>query len=361
MCYTSATTGMPKGVIYTHRDIYLHTLTECLGDVLDIRERDTLLPVVPMFHANAWGLPFAAACMGAKVVLPGERPHAPAILDLMQAERVTFAAAAVSIGIDMITELKRQRRDLSSVRAIMLGGSATPAAVMEYFLDEHDIPIVTAWGSTEMTPLATCTHIRRGELARPRHEHIPTRIRQGIPCPGTELRVLDDQGRDVPWNDEAIGEIHVRTPWSATEYYRDARTTDGFVDGFWKSGDMSAVDANGVLRLVDRAKDLIKSGGEWISSVDLENALMAHPQVREAAVVAAPDTKWLERPCAYVVAEPGAELDGNALRAWLEPRFARWWLPDHYLLVDSIPKTGVGKINKRALREQVERDLGTRA
>jgi fatty-acyl-CoA synthase len=357
MCYTSATTGLPKGVIYTHRDIYLHTITECLGDVLDIRERDTLLPVVPMFHANAWGLPFAAACMGSKVVLPGERPHAPAILDLIQNERVTFAAAAVSIGIDMITELKRQRRDLSSLRGLMLGGSATPAAVMEYFLQEFDFPVITAWGSTELTPLATCVHIRRADLEMPPSEHIPTRVRQGIPCPGTELKVLDEQGRDVPWDDQSVGEIYVRTPWSTTEYYRDERTRDGFVDGFWKSGDMSAVDSHGVLRLVDRAKDLIKSGGEWISSVDLENALVAHPGVREAAVVAAPDEKWLERPCAYVVAEPGARVSAAELRAWLEPKFAKWWLPDHYLVVDAIPQTGVGKINKRALREQVAQDL----
>ncbi|MGE0809721.1 MAG: long-chain fatty acid--CoA ligase [Immundisolibacter sp.] len=357
MCYTSATTGMPKGVIYTHRDIYLHTITECLGDVLDICERDTLLPVVPMFHANAWGLPFAAACMGAKMVLPGERPHAPVILDLMQAERVTFAAAAVSIGIDMVAELKRQPRDLSSMRGLMLGGSATPAAVMEFFLKECGFPVLTAWGSTEMTPLATCVHIGRELLQKPAIEHIPTRVRQGIPCPGTELKVLDEHGRPVPWDDQAIGEIYVRTPWSTTEYYRDERTRDGFVDGFWKSGDMSAVSPDGVLRLVDRAKDLIKSGGEWISSVDLENALVSHPQVREAAVVAAPDDKWLERPCAYVVTEPGATVGPAELRAWLEPKFAKWWLPDHYLIVDAIPKTGVGKINKRALREQVEQDL----
>jgi len=357
MCYTSATTGLPKGVVYSHRDIYLHTITECLGDVLDIRERDTLLPVVPMFHANAWGLPFAAACMGARMVLPGERPHAPAILDLMQNERVTFAAAAVSIGIDMMAELKRQPRDLSSVRGIMLGGSATPAAVMEFYLKEFNIPILTAWGSTEMTPLATCVHIRRDDLDKPPAEHIPTRVRQGIPCPGAQMKVLDDDGREVPWDDQAIGEIHVRTPWSATEYYHDERSRDGFVDGFWKSGDMSAVSADGVLRLVDRAKDLIKSGGEWISSVDLENALIAHPKVREAAVVAAPDDKWLERPCAYVVAEAGAAPSQAELRAWLEPKFAKWWLPDHYLVVDAIPKTGVGKINKRALREQVEQDI----
>ena len=361
MCYTSATTGMPKGVVYTHRDIYLHTITECLGDVLDIRERDTLLPVVPMFHANAWGLPFAAAGMGAKMVLPGERPHAPVILDLMHSERVTFAAAAVSIGIDMMVELKRRRRDLSSVRAIMLGGSATPAAVMEYYLKEFNIPIVTAWGATELAPLATCVHIRRGDLDKPPVEHIPTRVRQGIPCPGAELEVLDEHGQPAPWDDRTVGEIYVRTPWSVTEYYRDERTRDGFVDGFWKSGDMATVSPDGVLRLVDRAKDLIKSGGEWISSVDLENALVAHPKVREAAVIAAPDDKWLERPCAYVVPEPGAELTADELRAWLEPKFAKWWLPDHYLIVDAIPKTGVGKINKRALREQVEQDLRARA
>ncbi|MGB5948767.1 MAG: long-chain fatty acid--CoA ligase [Parvibaculum sp.] len=357
MCFTSATTGLPKGVVYTHRDIYLHSITESLGDALNIRERDTVLPVVPMFHANAWGLPFAATGMGSKLVLPGERPHAPDILELMQEERVTLAAAAVSVGIDMVAELKRQSRDLSSLRALMLGGSATPAAVMEFFINEFGIPIQTAWGSTELAPLATSVHIRRADLHKPQLQHIKTRVRQGIPLPGAELKVLDEEGRLVPWDDRTIGEIYVRTPWSATEYYRDERTADAFVDGYWKSGDMSTVDADGVLRLVDRAKDLIKSGGEWISSVDLENALVAHPGVREAAVVGVPDERWLERPCAYVVCEEGAVLTAQELRAWLEPRFAKWWLPDHYLVVGEIPKTGVGKINKRALRERVERDI----
>lgn len=355
MCYTSATTGMPKGVVYTHRDIYLHTLTECLPDVLNISEADTLLPVVPMFHANCWGLPFCAAWMGARMVLPGERPHAPDVLDLIEAEGATFCAAAVSIGIDMMTELGRKRRDISCLRGLMLGGSATPAAVMEYYAEEFGVPVYTAWGSTELAPLATCVHVRRTDRDRPIRDQIPTRVRQGIACPGTELRILDEDGNEIPWDDQAVGEIHVRTPWSTTEYYRDERTADGFVDGWWKSGDISAINGDGVLRLVDRAKDLIKSGGEWISSVDLENALVAHPQVREAAVIAAPDEKWLERPVAYVVAD--GELDADALRAHLEPDFARWWLPDHYLLVDAIPKTGVGKINKRALRERVLEDL----
>ncbi len=357
MCYTSATTGLPKGVVYSHRAIYLHTLTACLGDALDIRERDVVMPIVPMFHANAWGLPFAAACMGAKLVLPGERPHAPEILDMMQDERVTFCAAAVTVGVDMMVELKRSRRDLSSVRSIMLGGSATPAALMEYFDTEFNIPIATAWGSTELAPLATCALIRKKDIDKPPAEHIKTRVRQGIAMPGVELKILDDAGKQIPWDDEAIGEVYVRAPWSATEYFHDERSKDGFIDGYWKSGDMSAINEDGVLRLVDRIKDLIKSGGEWISSVDIENALVAHPKVREAAVVAVPDLKWVERPCAYVVLEPGAELVAEELRTWLEPRFARWSLPDHYLLIDAIPKTGVGKINKRVLRERVEYDV----
>lgn len=359
MCYTSATTGMPKGVSYTHRDIYLHTVTECMADALAICERDTILQMVPMFHANAWGLPYSAALTGAQMVLPGERPHAADLLDMVEQERVTFLAAAVSVGIDMIAELKRRRRDLSSLRTIMLGGSATPAAVMEYFLDEFGIPIATAWGSTEMSPLATCTHIPRGLLGQPPRSHIPTRIRQGIPLPGAEVRVLDTEMREVPWDDSSVGEVFARAPWSTTEYFRDKRTADGYRDGWWCSGDMATVDASGVLRLVDRAKDLIKSGGEWISSVDLENALVAHPAVREAAVIGVPDEKWLERPCAYVVPEPGAAPTASELRSWLEPRFARWWLPDHYIAVEAIPKTGVGKINKRALRERVAADVQT--
>jgi fatty-acyl-CoA synthase len=357
MCYTSATTGFPKGVTYSHRDIYLHTITECLGDLLDIRERDTILPVVPMFHVNAWGLPFAAACTGAKMVLPGERPTPDVILDLIEQEQVTFAAAAVSVGIDMMTELRQQRRDLSHMRALMLGGSATPAALMKFYLEQFNVPIVTAWGATELAPLATCVHIRRDDLKRPAFEQIPTRARQGIPLPGVELKVLDEGGLEVEWDDKSVGEIYVRTPWSASEYYLDSRTSEGFVEGFWRSGDMATVNAVGELRLVDRAKDLIKSGGEWISSVDLENALIAHPAVREATVVAVADAKWLERPCAYVVLEPDAFVSVGDLRQWLEGRFARWWVPDEFLFVESIPRTGVGKINKRLLRDRAPEDI----
>ena len=240
----------------------------------------------------------------------------------------------------------------------MLGGSATPRAVMEYFMDEHQIPIYTAWGSTEMTPLATMTHLKRYQLDLPEAEKITVRTRQGLACPGALIEVRDDDGNLVPWDDQAVGEAYARTPWMATEYYRDARTEEGFVDGWWKSGDIAAVNSDGVLRLVDRAKDLIKSGGEWISSVDLENAMLSHPGVREAAVIAIPDEKWVERPAAYVVRETGVdEVDQAGVIEWLAKDFAKWWLPDKVVFVDEIPKTGVGKINKKILRERAAVDL----
>ena len=357
MCYTSATTGMPKGAVYTQRGIWLHTAVQCMADAMAVRERDTFLLMVPMFHANGWGIPFAAAWMGASIILPGPRPHAPVLLDLIESERATFFAAAVSVGIDVMNLLKERPRDLASLRAIMLGGSATPRALMEFFMDEYGIPIYTAWGSTEMTPLATMTHLNRRQLDLPEADKITIRTRQGLACPGARIEVRDEAGNPIPWDDVAIGEVYAKTPWQATEYYRDERTREGFIDGWWKSGDIAAINGDGVLRLVDRAKDLIKSGGEWISSVDLENALLAHPGVREAAVVAVPDEKWVERPAAYVVREPGApRVTAEMLQAHLAKDFAKWWLPDRVIFIDAIPKTGVGKINKRQLREQVAAD-----
>jgi len=353
MCYTSATTGNPKGVLYTHRAIYLHTSVLCFADGFGFRESDTFLPMVPMFHANAWGIPFAAAWMGSKMVLPGERPRAVDILDLIESERVTFAAAPVSVGIEMVNELQKKRRDLGSVRAILLGGQATPKAVMDFFQSEFGIPIYTAWGSTELAPIATFSHIKRHQLGWSAEEKIGIRVRQGMASPGVELKVLGEDGSPVPWDDRHVGEAYVRAPWGSTSYYNDPRSAEGFVDGWWKSGDMATIDQEGVLRLVDRAKDLIKSGGEWISSIELENALMAHPGVREAAVVAMPHEKWLERPVAYVARRPEAPGVGDAdLIEWLSPRFAKWWLPDRFVFVDEIPKTGVGKFDKRRLRER---------
>ena len=353
MCFTSATTGDPKGVLYTQRGLYLHTLALCLRDVLDIGEHDTVLPVVPMFHANSWGLPYAAVATGATIVLPGPHPTAAEILDLIESERVTFCAAAVTIGVELYAQLQKRSCDISSLRGLMLGGSATPEALMKRFHDEYGVTILTAWGATEAAPLATITHVRRSVFAAGPEERIKARVRQGIPVPGVELKVLDEFGKPAPRDDRHPGEVHVRGPWITTEYYRDARSRDGFVDGWWRSGDIATQGPDGSIRLVDRAKDLVKSGGEWISSVDLENELAACPGVREAAVVAMPNARWQERPVAFIVPlQESGELDPDILSAWLARRFAKWWIPDRFVFVATLPKTGVGKVDKRSLRQR---------
>ncbi len=352
ICFTSATTGNPKGVVYSHRGLFLHSMMLSHVDCLALSEKDVLMPIAPMFHVNSWGVPFAGVWVGAKFVFPGERPHAADNLRLIESEQVTFTHGAVTVGIDMMNLLKEQAHDLSSLRALMLGGQATPGAVMSYFLEHHDVPIYTAWGSTECAPLATVTYLRADQQTLPDSEKIRIRTRQGIPAPAVERKVLDDSGALIPWDDESIGEVYVRGPWIATTYLDEPRSAESFIDGWWKSGDIAAVDADGVMRLVDRAKDLIKSGGEWISSVDLENTLMAHPGVSEATVIGMPHDKWLERPVAFLTAAQAAPPDAENLRAHLtEAGFARWWLPDHFIFVESIPKTGVGKFNKRLLRE----------
>lgn len=355
MCFTSATTGNPKCVVYTHRGLYLHSQVLCNADIMAISEKDTLLPIAPMFHVNSWGVPFAGVWMGAKFVLPGQRPHAEELLQLMEAHYVTFAFGAVTVGIDMMNVLQRAPIRLGHLRGLMLGGSATPAAVMKYFLEHHGVVVYTAWGSTECAPIATAVCIKRDQQDLDDDGKIAIRVRQGLPVPGVEMKVLDDAGQPVPWNDQAVGEVYVRGPWIATAYLNEPRSRESFIDGWWKSGDIAAVNADGVLRLVDRAKDLIKSGGEWISSVDLENTLMAHTAIREATVVGAPHEKWIERPIAFVVLDSAATAPtAAALRAHLEAHgIARWWLPDRFVVVDTLPKTGVGKFDKKRLRQDL--------
>lgn len=356
ICFTSATTGNPKGVVYSHRALVLHSMMLSHVDCLALSERDVLLPIAPMFHVNSWGVPFAGVWVGASFVFPGERPHAADNLALIEQEHVTFTHGAVTVGIDMMNLLQNEAHDLSSLRGLMLGGQATPAAVMKYYLEAHGVPVITAWGSTECAPLATITYIRGDQQDLPDSQKIAIRVRQGIPAPTIERKVLDEDGELIPWDDAAIGEVYVRGPWIATSYLDEPRSAESFVDGWWKSGDIAAVNEDGVMKLVDRAKDLIKSGGEWISSVDLENALMAHEAVNEATVIGMPHEKWIERPVAFLTADPraGSPPDEAALRAWLtDAGFAKWWLPDRLIYLDAIPKTGVGKFNKRYLREHL--------
>jgi fatty-acyl-CoA synthase len=354
MCYTSGTTGNPKGVVYSHRAIFLHSMALCLADTFGICERDVLMPVVPMFHANAWGMPFAGVMVGAKLVFPGPHLQPRDIAELIQNERVTVTAGVPTIWIGLYALLERERYDLSSLRVMPVGGSAMPRALIEAFEKRFGIRIAHAWGMTEMTPLGTVANLKSYMESWPDEERFAVRAKQGMPVVGVEIRAVDEQGREVPWDGKTMGELQVRGPWVIRAYYNDPRTAEAFQDGWFRTGDVVTIDPEGYIQIVDRTKDLIKSGGEWISSVDLENALMAHPKVLEAAVIAVPHPKWQERPLAVVVPRPEfkEDLTKEELLEFLRPRFAKWWLPYDIVFVEAIPKTSVGKFDKKVLREQ---------
>ena len=357
MCYTSATTGLPKGVVYSHRSICLHASALCYKDVMAISERDHIMPIVPMFHVNAWGLPYAAIATGAKLVLPGTRPKAEDLLKLIELEEVTFSAGAVTLGINMLNTMEEKTYNLSSLRLFVLGGQTVPKAVIENYSYKYGVPVAQGFGATETSPMVTFLHIRQDQDGINDDEKNNIRSRHGLVIPGLEMKVVDEYGGEVSWDDTQMGEILVRGPWIADKYYNDSRTKDGFVDGWWKSGDIATVNKHGILRIVDRGKDVIKSGGEWISSVQLENELMAHPKVLEACVVAIHHEKWLERPVAYVVLknEHIKTLNKEELMEWLISKYPKWWLPDQFIIVDEIPKNANGKFNKNLLRNMAEK------
>ena len=361
LCYTSATTGNPKGVVYSHRALYLHTLTQCMTDSLGLSERDVILPVVPMFHANTWGAPYSAAFIGATLALPGPRPDAAAVCRLIQEERVTVSLGVPTIWISLLDYLSRSDgpRDLSSLRLVVSGGSAVPPYLFDAF-DELGIPLVHAYGMTEATPLVTICNYKSHMDALDAQAKMEVRAKQGFPVAGLEIRLVDEASADLPWDGAQRGELLVRGPWIASQYMDDPRSAEAFIDGWFHTGDVATVDAEGYVQLVDRARDMVKSGGEWISSVDLEAAIMSHPGVYEAAVIAIPHQRWQERPLAYVA--PTQEQRGLLARDdvlnHLEGRFARWWLPDDVVFVDEIPKTAVGKFDKKALRERFAREGG---
>ncbi|MBK5224588.1 MAG: long-chain fatty acid--CoA ligase [Acidimicrobiia bacterium] len=354
MCYTSGTTGNPKGALYSHRSTFLHTFGAMAADGVGIRESDIVLPVVPMFHANAWGLAHVAVATGAKLVMPGPDLSPGALLNLIESERVTVAAGVPTIWMGVLDAI--DGRDISSLRAIPCGGSAVPKALSEGFRQKTGLPILQAWGMTETSPIASVCTIKSslGDLTDDEKADIRTTV--GIVSFGVEMRVVDpDSLEEQPWDGETSGELQVRGPWVIREYYNDERSPESFTaDGWLKTGDVATVDANGYIRLVDRTKDVIKSGGEWISSVELENEIMAHPAVAEAAVIGVPHPKWQERPLACVVVREGESLTKDELMAFLEPRVAKWWLPDDVQFIDAVPKTSVGKFSKKDLRNQFE-------
>jgi fatty-acyl-CoA synthase len=354
MCYTSGTTGRPKGVVYSHRAIGIHTLAQLLGGVLPVSDADVVLPVVPMFHANAWGFPFACTMVGAKQVFPGPHLDPASLLDAFATERVTITAGVPTIWLGILQALDADpgAHDVSTVRAMVVGGSAAPQAMIEAFQRRHGLKVVHAWGMTEMCPLGTVSNLTARELALPEAEQYAYLAKQGTPAPFVEIRARGPEGL-VAWDGESMGELEVRGAWISSSYYDAPEAADRWTeDGWFKTGDIVTIEPNGYIEIQDRSKDLVKSGGEWISTVALENALMGHEAVAEAAVIAVPDERWSERPLAVVVLREGAEASADELHAFLEPQFAKWWLPDRYEFVGEIPKTAVGKFRKTALREQ---------
>jgi fatty-acyl-CoA synthase len=353
MCYTSGTTGRPKGVVYSHRALVLHSLNSALPDAHAISSRDTILPVVPMFHANAWGLPYIAAFAGTGMVLPGLKLDAESVLELLADEQVTITAGVPTVWMAILQALdaEPERWDLSALRLMIVGGSAVPRSLFEGF-DRHGLTILQAWGMTETSPMGTICRLPADLEDASADEQYEYRTRQGRPSPFVEIRARGDEGELIPWDDETMGELEVRGPWVAASYHRGEGADKFTDDGWFKTGDVVKIDSRGCIRICDRSKDLIKSGGEWISSVDLENHLMAHPAVAEAAVIAMPDERWAERPLAVVVLRPGQEADADDLRGHLSDRFAKWQLPDRFEFVEEIPRTATGKFKKTSLRER---------
>ncbi|MGH9842001.1 MAG: long-chain fatty acid--CoA ligase [Blastocatellia bacterium] len=354
LCYTSGTTGNPKGVMYTHRSNYLHTITGVSPDLMGLNNRDTIMAVVPMFHANAWGLPYSCTMLGVKQVFTGPTMDGASVCQLIQDEKVTFTGGVPTIWLGAMTELQNNpgKYDLSTLRAMLCGGSAPPRAMIDWFETNLGVEFIQAWGMTETSPLGVLNHLKLKMDGWPRDKQLDVKQRAGLLAPGLQMRIVDDQGSEVPHDGQAMGRLLVRGPWIASTYFKEDPTEEKFPGGWLDTGDVATLDSEGYMAIADRSKDLVKSGGEWISSVDLENSIMAIPGVAEAAVIAVFHPKWQERPLACVVKKPGADLTKEQVYNHLLKHFAKWWMPDDIVFIDAVPKTSVGKFDKKVLRDQ---------
>jgi fatty-acyl-CoA synthase len=354
MCYTSGTTGNPKGVVYSHRSSYLHTMAACTGNAMGLGSSDSVLAIVPMFHANAWGMPYAALMAGADLVLPDCHLDARSLVDMIETQRPTVAGAVPTIWNDVMHCLEKDpEHDISSLRLVICGGSAVPVSLMRIFEEKHGVHIRQLWGMTETSPLATMAWPPRGT---PEDQHWAFRGTAGQTLCGVEARIVTDDGRILANDGKAIGEVEVRGPWITGSYFR-GRDASKFESGWLRTGDVGRIDERGFITLTDRAKDVIKSGGEWISSVELENCLVGHPDVLEAAVVGVPDERWQERPLAVIVVNEGASVSAAELRSFLTDKVVRWWLPERWTFADEIPRTSVGKYDKKTIRARYAEDV----
>ncbi|MDA0868704.1 MAG: 3-(methylthio)propionyl-CoA ligase [Proteobacteria bacterium] len=351
MCYTSGTTGDPKGAVYSHRSTILHAYGGALPDTLGLSARDSVLPVVPMFHVNAWGIPYSAAAVGCKLVFPGGALDGASVYELIEAEGVTMAAGVPTVWQMLLAHMSQTQQRFGTLQRTVIGGSACPPAMIDTFVQTYGVEVLHAWGMTEMSPLGTVNTLKYSQLQSPLQTQRQARLKQGRAVYGVDMKIVDDQGAEVAWDGVQFGNLMVRGPWVIDNYYRASAPL--LQDGWFHTGDVGTIDPDGFLQITDRSKDVVKSGGEWISSIDIENIAMAHPAVAMAACVGVPHPKWDERPVLFVVKKPHADIQGDALLAFYQDKIAKWQVPDDVIFVDAIPLGATGKMQKMALREQL--------